>query len=508
MRFLKMASKKPTAVSIEDLAIVPTNAQSIVETYKNFNTLSILSLAVSLMATWEGLLSTFGQGLNAAGPVSLVYGFIVAFIGSTATAASLSEPASRYPTAGGQYHFMAMLSSDKHRPWLSWYAGWLTILGWLALTASAPFAGGTLIQGLVTLNYPDYVPERWHGTLLYLAILAIAFALNLWGSKLLPLIENLIMALHILFFFAILIAVAVLPRNRNSASFVFTNFQNNTGWESDGIAWCIGLLTSAYITVGYDSAAHMCEEMKNPTMGVPRAMIGSLLINCTMGFAVLIAVLFGMGDINEALASPTGFPIITVFTEMTRGNTSASSAMVCTIIISASLATVGLIASTSRSLWAFARDDAPPFSPWLARLDKKRHTPSNAVICCSVFLALLGLLNIASTTAFTAILSLTVISLSLSYVLPIIAMLYRRVANVEKISFGPWRMSPVLGTVLNIVAISYNIFLCIFLLLPPIQPVTAQNMNYASAVLGGVLVFITVDWFIRGRKVYSGPQYL
>ncbi|CAG9955597.1 unnamed protein product [Clonostachys rosea f. rosea IK726] len=76
MRFLKMASKKPTAVSIEDLAIVPTNAQSIVETYKNFNTLSILSLAVSLMATWEGLLSTFGQGLNAAGPVSLVYGFI------------------------------------------------------------------------------------------------------------------------------------------------------------------------------------------------------------------------------------------------------------------------------------------------------------------------------------------------------------------------------------------------------------------------------------------------
>lgn len=43
---------------------------------KNFNTLSTLSLATSLMATWEALCSTMGAGLVSGGPVSLVYGFI------------------------------------------------------------------------------------------------------------------------------------------------------------------------------------------------------------------------------------------------------------------------------------------------------------------------------------------------------------------------------------------------------------------------------------------------
>lgn len=145
---------------------------------------------------------------------------------------------------------MAALSSTKYKPVLSWFSGWLTLLGWLAFTASAPFASGTIIQGLITLNYPDYVPERWHGTLLYIAVLSIAFALNIWGSRLLPILENFIMALHILFFFAMLIAVAIIPPSRHSAEFVFANFQNNTGWENDGIAWCLGLLTSAYILIG------------------------------------------------------------------------------------------------------------------------------------------------------------------------------------------------------------------------------------------------------------------
>jgi hypothetical protein len=43
---------------------------------KNFNTLSTLSLAVSLMATWETVCSTIGSGLVSGGSVSLVYGFI------------------------------------------------------------------------------------------------------------------------------------------------------------------------------------------------------------------------------------------------------------------------------------------------------------------------------------------------------------------------------------------------------------------------------------------------
>lgn len=258
-------------------------------------------------------------------------------------------------------------------------------------------------------------------------------------------------------------------------------------------------------TAGYDSATHISEELHNPRVGVPRAMIGSILINGAMGFGILIAILFGMGDIEAALSSNTGFPIIEIFYHMTRGNATAASAMTSTIIVSASLATVGLSAAATRTLWAFARDKGPPASGWLSRLNERSRIPTNALVLITVVLALLGLLNIASTAAFGAILSLTVVALNLSYLFPVVAMLYRRTRTPGVLVWGPWRMSNGAGMVANIISICWITFVTVFLLLPAMKPVTALNMNYASAVLGGVIIFATIDWFVRGRKHYKGP---
>jgi choline transport protein len=234
-------------------------------------------------------------------------------------------------------------------------------------------------------------------------------------------------------------------------------------------------------------------------------MIGSILINGAMGFGILIAILFGMGDIQTALASSTGFPVIGIFYHMTRGNAAAASAMTSTIIVSASLATVGLSAAATRTLWAFARDKGPPASNWLSQLNEKSRIPTNALILITAILALLGLLNIASTAAFGAILSLTVVALNLSYLFPVVAMLYRRIRTPSVLVWGPWRMSNAGGMIANIISICWITFVTVFLLLPAMKPVTALNMNYASAVLGGVLIFATIDWFVRGRKQYVGP---
>lgn len=248
----------------------------------------------------------------------------------------------------------------------------------------------------------------------------------------------------------------------------------------------------------------MSEEMKNPRTGVPRAMIMSIVVNGIMGFAVLLAVLFGIGDFQAAVTSRTGFPIIEIFFQMTRGNAAAASAMSCTIVASASLATVGLIASTSRTLWSFARDGAPAYSRYLSRVSDQ-HVPIHAVVVVTVIVILLGALNIASTAAFNAVLSVTVVGLSLSYLIPIVAMLYRRIWTPKQIQWGPWKMPQALGIVINVASIVYILFLTCFLVLPSTQPVTAQNMNYSSLILGGVLILVTVDWIFRARKTYEGP---
>jgi len=405
---------------------------------------------------------------------------------------------------------ISQLSSPRSKAILSFYSGWVSLLGWVALSASAPFGAANIIQGVVVLNYPDtYVPEPWKWYLIYIGVTIIAFVLNVFGGKVLSILENFIMIFHVLFFFAILISTAVLPKgNWQPAEFVFGYFANGTGWDSNVIAWGIGMVTSGYIMIGYDSAAHMSEEMADPRTGVPTAMVGSIVVNGIMGFAMVLAILFGIQDFQAALSTPTGFPVIEIFRQLTGGHLAAATLMSCTIAISAALATVGLVASTSRTLWSFARDGAPAFSLHVARVSPKTHVPLNATFIVCIAILVLGLLNLASTAAFTAILSITVVGLSLSYLLPIMAMLYRRIFTPTMLQWGPWRMHQAVGIPINIAAICYILFLTAFLVLPTTMPVTTQNMNYASLILGGVLVLVTGDWVLRARKHFKGPVLL
>lgn len=87
----------------------------------------------------------------------------------------------------GQYHWVAVLAPQNTRVIASWFTGWISIGGQIVLTASAAFAAGLQLQGLITLNHPDsYVPQRWQGMLFYWLVLVYAAAVNIWGSKILP----------------------------------------------------------------------------------------------------------------------------------------------------------------------------------------------------------------------------------------------------------------------------------------------------------------------------------
>lgn len=41
---------------------------------------------------------------------------------------------------------------------------------------------------------------------------------------------------------------------------------------------------------------------------------------------------------------------------------------------------------------------------------------------------------------------------------------------------------------------------------PPETPVTPDNMNYAVAAFGVMILIAVTTWFIDGRKHYVGPQ--
>lgn len=107
----------------------------------------------------------------------------------------------------------------------------------------------------------------------------------------------------------------------------------------------------------------MSEEISNAAVNVPRSIVSSVVINGLLGFGMLLAVIFCLGDPQAALEAgdTIGYPFIEVFISATQslGGATVMTSIVITLCFSA---TIGFMATASRIIWSFARDRGLPFS--------------------------------------------------------------------------------------------------------------------------------------------------
>ena len=129
-------------------------------------------------------------------------------------------------------------------------------MSWQSSVIGIGFIAGTNIQGLIVLNNPDYVFERWHGTLLTIAISAFCTIFNVTLAKHLPLVETLLCVLHVVGLLAVIIPLWVLAP-RNDTNVAFLQIQNNGDWPTVGLSFMIGLFATLGSMMGFDCAVHM-----------------------------------------------------------------------------------------------------------------------------------------------------------------------------------------------------------------------------------------------------------
>ena len=115
----------------------------------------------------------------------------------------------------------------------------------------------------------------------------------------------------------------------------------------------------------------------------------------------------------------------------------------------------------------------------------------------------LGLVNIGSSTAFNAMTTLALIGYYSSYLLSVTLLVIRRFGK-KHIPFGPFKLGR-FGLLINMLSIFYSVLIIVFMVFPPYQPVTVENMNYSSVIFGAVLLLSLILWFIYGRVEYKGP---
>ncbi|KAJ5204225.1 uncharacterized protein N7498_005104 [Penicillium cinerascens] len=409
--------------SADDQALARLGKKQVLK--RRFGFLSIVGFAMAELITWETVLTLFYQSLENGGPAGAFYGYVIACLSTLSTYTVISELASMAPIAGGQYYWVYMLAPLKYKKASSYLIGWLTSLAWIATIATETIFLGTMIEGLITLNSPDFPQQRWQNTLLAWASVAGTFFINVVVPGILPRFEIVMLVLHLAGFVGILATLLAMSPKR-SADFVFHTSLNEGGWPTQGLSYCVGFIGNIATFVGADASVHMAEEVANAAVVIPRAIITGMTLNSVLGLAMMVTVLFCIGDVDHVLNSVTGFPFIQVFYDSTQSYAGAS-VMTALIIVLTGACSTGITTTASRMTWSFARDKGLPFSRFLSQVNHRTKVPIVSVTVVCGFACALTLIYIGSDTAFNDVISLTVTGFYSTYILPSALLLYHRI---------------------------------------------------------------------------------
>ncbi|EAS33740.3 amino acid permease [Coccidioides immitis RS] len=471
-----------------------------------YTTITLAGYSVILGLTWPFSLFTAALSLTNGGPAGAVWVYVGVCVGMFTVVLSMAEMASLEPAAGGQYHWVAVFAPAKWRKLASYIVGWMCALGWQAAVPAPANVGGATIQAFAVVASPAYNPKPWHVVTLTIAICTLAVVFNTFCARKMPGIEGVVFALYILEFFAIFIILLVMG-DRSSAREVFTVFQDNAGWGSVGTACFVGASGPVITMIGADSAVHLAEELKDASRHLPRAMMITASVNYLVGFMILLAAMFVVGNVKEVLETPTGAPWVQILLNATQDRKPVLVLMAF-IIFFLLFCAINANTTSSRQLYAFARDGGLPYSEWISRVSPHKHVPANAVFLTWFIGCCIALIPLGSTEAFLNIQTIAISALLASYIVAIICRIHNRnygsiYGNLSKPP--PFFLGKIGGNVINILAL---MFLVCFLVAAvfPIEPhPTVQSMNWSSLALGSTLIIALVGWVVRGQK-YLGPD--
>ncbi|KAF2464121.1 amino acid transporter [Lindgomyces ingoldianus] len=471
------------------------------ELRRNFRFVSMYGFTMVLMGAWEWVLGTSAIGLIDGGTAGLIWTFLFVWIGLTFVYTSMAEMGSMAPTSGGQYHWVSEFAPAKYQKVLSYMIGWLCILGWQTGAAVSAFIAAVQIQGLIALNNPNYTFEAWHGTLLTVAVSAMNVVFNVFLAKKLPLIESLVLVVHIFGFFAVLTVLWVSGPVGNTHE-TFTTFNDGGGWGNMGVATLVGMIGSTMPILGGDAAVHMSEELRDASKTLPRAMIWTILTNGAMGWIMIITFCMVIGSVDDALASPTRQPYLYVFYNSTK-STGGATAMGFVVIFMFLFCNVTTTATSSRQLFAFARDKGIPFHQVFAKISPRYDVPLNALWFSFTISCLLSLINLGSPVALNSIGSLGSAANLISYSVSISCIAYKRIRGEpllpSKFKLGRW------GLPINIISIAFLFFVFFWSFFPPVVMPTPDLMNWSCLMFGSTVIFSSGFYVFKGRHIYDGP---
>lgn len=456
-------------------------------------TLLFQTLAIAGIPYGEG--SPLISAIYGGGQLSIFIGWIVVCLLDQCIAMSLAEMASRYPTSAGPYYWSFQMAQSS-KSTISFINAWIWLIGNWTITLSVNFGFASMLAATVSMYHPSWSANSWQLLLIFYAACLGSMFICIFANKYLPQVDIACATWTAITILVIMIAVSVkADLGRHSASYALSHYDTSfAGWG--GFTFFIGLLPAAYCFSAIGMVSAMAEECAHPAIKVPRAISLSVPVGGIAGLFFIIPLCVVLPPLEDILESP-GAQALPYVLHKVMGSPGGGLALTFLVLIVSLFCSISITVAASRTTWAAARDDALPLSRLWAHVDKRLGVPVWSLVLITVIQMLLGLINLGSSSAFTAFVSVGVIALAAAYAIPITLSLMN---GRKEVMSAPWNCGMYLGTFVNVVALAWIAFELVLFSMPTSLPVTAVSMNYASVVFVGFLAIAAVWYLVYARK--------
>ncbi|WP_343715940.1 amino acid permease [Inquilinus sp.] len=460
------------------------------ELLRRMSGFSNFAISFSIICILSGGINSLGQAISGVGGAAIGIGWPLGCLVSFVFALGMGQIASAYPTAGGLYHWGSILGGRG----AGWVTAWLNLLGLITVLGAINVGTFTFVQGAFGAQLgmgADFTTQ-----VIFVVVLTGSQALlNHLGIRVTTLLTDL--SGYLIFLVAIALTVAFLayaPAIDISRLWTFTNY---SGLPADASVWpkhdslfmvfLLGLLLPIYTITGFDASAHTSEETVRAAHNVPRSMVRSVWLSAVFGYAMLVAFVLAIPNMDEAAAQGWNVFFWTSDAVLPAG---LKFVLYLGIAVSQYLCGLATVTSVSRMIFAFARDGGLPASSSLRKVSPTFRTPVAAIWTG----AILAVLFTAYTPVYTTVVSVTVIFLFISYGLPIAlgAIAYGRTWT----QMGPWS----LGGAYRLVAL-LCVLSVILIFVIGVQPPNDKALWITIAFL----VLTALVWFGLERRRFQGP---
>lgn len=221
-----------------------------------------IALSAAAMAPVLAVVLNAPAAASAAGG-ALPLSFLIAFVAAALVGNTVVQFARRLPSAGSFYTF----NTHGLGPAAGFFTGWLFWIGYAVLAPGLFTAFGAFVQDYVSGTFG--VQIQWW--IFSLAAMAIILGLSLRSIKASVNLDLALLSIEVVIFM-ILAIVAVSTAGPGNSGSGFLPSSAPTGFSGVGLGVVFGLLSF----IGFDAAATLGEETRNPKRNIPLAITGAL----------------------------------------------------------------------------------------------------------------------------------------------------------------------------------------------------------------------------------------